>query len=236
MPVAQRRLAARSQRDQVDAELREAAGLAQPCACCDRPSASDRLGIARAAHFGDGGGIERRQTQRCGSSVVSSGAMPYDTRKIAPFSRPARHRAAVGRPRRGNSARVAQPIMNVRTRAETGALPPGGRHGRRERRARAKLIDDFSAVLGEAEDMLKRCRDRNGREGPRSPVAGRGEAPDRQAPPAGARRPGLDQAKAAARATDDYVHDNPWQAIGVAAAVGFLAPAGRRPSLMSGPA
>ena len=26
----------------------------------------------------------------------------------------------------------------------------------------------------------------------------------------------------AARATDDYVHDNPWQAIGVAAAVGFL--------------
>jgi ElaB/YqjD/DUF883 family membrane-anchored ribosome-binding protein len=26
----------------------------------------------------------------------------------------------------------------------------------------------------------------------------------------------------AARATDEYVHDNPWQAIGVAAAVGFL--------------
>ena len=31
-----------------------------------------------------------------------------------------------------------------------------------------------------------------------------------------------DQAKAAARVTDDYVHDNPWQAIGVAAAVGFV--------------
>ena len=30
-------------------------------------------------------------------------------------------------------------------------------------------------------------------------------------------------AKAAARATDDYVHDNPWQAIGAAAAIGFLA-------------
>jgi ElaB/YqjD/DUF883 family membrane-anchored ribosome-binding protein len=30
-------------------------------------------------------------------------------------------------------------------------------------------------------------------------------------------------AHAAARVTDDYVHDNPWQAIGVAAAVGFLA-------------
>ncbi len=31
-----------------------------------------------------------------------------------------------------------------------------------------------------------------------------------------------DKAKAAARATDDYVHDNPWQAIGVAAALGFV--------------
>jgi ElaB/YqjD/DUF883 family membrane-anchored ribosome-binding protein len=30
-----------------------------------------------------------------------------------------------------------------------------------------------------------------------------------------------DKTKAAARATDDYVHDHPWQAVGVAAAVGF---------------
>ena len=28
--------------------------------------------------------------------------------------------------------------------------------------------------------------------------------------------------KRAARVTDDYVHDNPWQAIGIAAAVGVL--------------
>jgi ElaB/YqjD/DUF883 family membrane-anchored ribosome-binding protein len=31
-----------------------------------------------------------------------------------------------------------------------------------------------------------------------------------------------DKAKAAARATDDYVHDKPWQAVGAAAAVGFV--------------
>ena len=30
----------------------------------------------------------------------------------------------------------------------------------------------------------------------------------------------VDRAKAAARATDDYVHDHPWHAIGVAAAIG----------------
>lgn len=29
------------------------------------------------------------------------------------------------------------------------------------------------------------------------------------------------RARAAATATDDYVHDNPWQAIGVAAAIGL---------------
>ena len=32
----------------------------------------------------------------------------------------------------------------------------------------------------------------------------------------------VEKTKAAARATDDYVHDNPWKAVGVAAGVGFL--------------
>ena len=32
----------------------------------------------------------------------------------------------------------------------------------------------------------------------------------------------VDKTKAAARATDDYVNDNPWQAVGIAAGIGFL--------------
>ena len=32
----------------------------------------------------------------------------------------------------------------------------------------------------------------------------------------------VDRAKGAARVTDDFVRDNPWQAIGATAAVGFL--------------
>jgi ElaB/YqjD/DUF883 family membrane-anchored ribosome-binding protein len=32
----------------------------------------------------------------------------------------------------------------------------------------------------------------------------------------------LDKAKAAARATDDYVHENPWAAVGIGAAVGLV--------------
>lgn len=32
----------------------------------------------------------------------------------------------------------------------------------------------------------------------------------------------LDKAKAAARATDDYVHENPWAAVGIGAAIGLV--------------
>ena len=32
----------------------------------------------------------------------------------------------------------------------------------------------------------------------------------------------LDRTKAAARATDDYVNENPWRAVGIAAGIGLL--------------
>jgi len=32
----------------------------------------------------------------------------------------------------------------------------------------------------------------------------------------------MEKTKEAARATDEYVHDHPWQAVGVAAGIGFL--------------
>ena len=86
--------------------------------------------------------------------------------------------------------------------------------------SREKLVDDFATVLAEAEEMLKRAATETGDKAKdlRSQVETKllhaklrlqeleGEA--------------VDRAKAAARATDDYVHDNPWQAIGVAAAIG----------------
>jgi ElaB/YqjD/DUF883 family membrane-anchored ribosome-binding protein len=89
--------------------------------------------------------------------------------------------------------------------------------------SREKLVDDFSAVLSEAEDLLKRAANETGDRAKdlRSQVEAKllsaklrlqeieGEA--------------VDRARVAARFTDDYVHDNPWQAIGIAAAVGFVA-------------
>lgn len=86
---------------------------------------------------------------------------------------------------------------------------------------RDKLVDEFAAVLAEAEEMLKRAATETGDKARdlRSQVETKllraklslqeleGQA--------------VDQAKAAARATDDYVHDKPWQAIGIAAAIGI---------------
>jgi ElaB/YqjD/DUF883 family membrane-anchored ribosome-binding protein len=87
---------------------------------------------------------------------------------------------------------------------------------------RERLVDDVSAVLSEAEEMLKRASVETGEKARdlRSQVETQllraklklqeieGEA--------------VDRAKAAARATDDYVHDHPWQAIGIAAAAGLV--------------
>ena len=87
--------------------------------------------------------------------------------------------------------------------------------------AREKLVDDFAAVLAEAEDLMKRAGAETGQRAQdlRAQVEAKllaaklrlqelqGEA--------------VDRAKDAARFTDDYVHDNPWTAIGVAAAIGF---------------
>jgi ElaB/YqjD/DUF883 family membrane-anchored ribosome-binding protein len=89
-------------------------------------------------------------------------------------------------------------------------------------RTRDQLVDDFSAVLSEAEDLLKKASNETGDRARdlRSQVEAKllgaklrlqeleGEA--------------VDRAKAAARMTDDYVHENPWQVVGVAVAVGFL--------------
>lgn len=88
--------------------------------------------------------------------------------------------------------------------------------------SRSKLVDEFSAVVSEAEDMLKRAANETGDKAKdlRSQVEAKlltaklrlqelqGQA--------------VDVAKETARATDDLVHDHPWQAIGVAAAVGVV--------------
>ena len=88
--------------------------------------------------------------------------------------------------------------------------------------ARNKMVDEFSAVLTEAEDMLKRAASETGDKAKdlRSQVEAKLLAAKLRMQELQGQA--IDRAKETARATDDYVHDNPWQAIGIAAVVGFV--------------
>lgn len=85
-----------------------------------------------------------------------------------------------------------------------------------------KLMADLRVVVADAEELLKMTADEVGesavglrdRLGERLRVA-RANLQDLQAT-------ATDRAKAAGRATDDYVHDHPWQSVAIGAAVGMV--------------
>jgi ElaB/YqjD/DUF883 family membrane-anchored ribosome-binding protein len=89
-------------------------------------------------------------------------------------------------------------------------------------RTRDQLVDDFAAVLSEAEDMLKKASQETGDRARdmRAQVEAKLLAAKLRLQEM--QGDAVDRARDAARATDDYVHDNPWQAVGAAAAVGFV--------------
>jgi ElaB/YqjD/DUF883 family membrane-anchored ribosome-binding protein len=87
---------------------------------------------------------------------------------------------------------------------------------------REKLVTDARVVLDDVEALLKQAASAGGQQAQ--------ELRDRAAEALGRARVKLrdaqvavgENAKAAARATDDWVHAHPWGAIGVGAGVGFL--------------
>ena len=88
--------------------------------------------------------------------------------------------------------------------------------------SRESLLDDFSAMLTEAEDLLRRAGNETGERAKdlRAQVEAKLLAAKLRLQEM--QGDAVDRARDAARATDDYVHDNPWQAVGAAAAVGFV--------------
>ena len=88
--------------------------------------------------------------------------------------------------------------------------------------ARNQIVDEFTTVLNEAEDLLKKAGQETGDKA--RDLRGLAEKKLLSAKLRIQELEGraVDQAKAAVRVTDDYVHDHPWTSVGVAAAVGFL--------------
>jgi ElaB/YqjD/DUF883 family membrane-anchored ribosome-binding protein len=85
-----------------------------------------------------------------------------------------------------------------------------------------KLFSDMKIVLSDAEDLLKAAAASSGERAvelrEKALVSLRRAKEVMQ----DAQSAVLEKGKAAARATDDYVHDNPWKAVGIAATVGFV--------------
>ncbi len=88
--------------------------------------------------------------------------------------------------------------------------------------SKEKLIADMKVVVADAEEILRATAGIAGekmanlreRIGERLRDA-RGRIDDAEAVL-------VDKTKAAARATDDFVNENPWQAVGIAAGIGVL--------------
>jgi ElaB/YqjD/DUF883 family membrane-anchored ribosome-binding protein len=87
---------------------------------------------------------------------------------------------------------------------------------------RERLVSDLKAVIADAEELLSLTADQAGegavklRERIQLRLA---QARDRLAV---AQESVVERAKAAGHAADDYVHDKPWHAIGIAAALGMV--------------
>lgn len=88
--------------------------------------------------------------------------------------------------------------------------------------SREKLAADMRIVIADAEELLRATA---GQMGEKAVVARERiqeslrVAKDKLSR---AEEAVIDKTKAAARATDDYVHDHPWGAVGIAAAVGLV--------------
>ena len=88
--------------------------------------------------------------------------------------------------------------------------------------ARDQLVVDMKAVIADAENLLKAPAGETGER-----IAAARTRAEESLKAAKARLVRLDsavreQAKDAAKATDDLVHENPWAAVGVAAVAGLV--------------
>jgi ElaB/YqjD/DUF883 family membrane-anchored ribosome-binding protein len=83
-----------------------------------------------------------------------------------------------------------------------------------------KLVADLKVVIADAEEILRSTADVAGEKvaGLRTKIEAR--LKDAKARLEDAEAVLIDKTKACARATDDFVHDQPWKAVGVAALVG----------------
>jgi len=95
-------------------------------------------------------------------------------------------------------------------------------NGRSDDVAKEKLIDSVKSSLNDAENLLREAAGTTGDKA--AELRDRAMASLKRTREAlyDAQDAVLEKGRRAARATDDYVHDNPWQAITIAGVTGLL--------------
>jgi ElaB/YqjD/DUF883 family membrane-anchored ribosome-binding protein len=87
---------------------------------------------------------------------------------------------------------------------------------------RDKLVQDMRTVISDAEDLLRATANQAGEKIAVARERIQDSLHQAKVKLAEAEAVVSERAKQAARYTDEYVHDNPWRAIGVAAGIGLL--------------
>lgn len=87
---------------------------------------------------------------------------------------------------------------------------------------RDKLVADLKVVVADAEDLLKVTASQAGEKVAVAREKIQASLEQAKVKLAAAETVALDKAKLAASATDEYVHQHPWRAIGVAAGIGLV--------------
>lgn len=85
-----------------------------------------------------------------------------------------------------------------------------------------KLIADFKVVIADAEEILRVTAGQAGEKVADLREKAQARLTTAKIKLAETEAILVDKAKAAGRAADDYVHDNPWRAVGIAAGVGLV--------------
>jgi ElaB/YqjD/DUF883 family membrane-anchored ribosome-binding protein len=87
---------------------------------------------------------------------------------------------------------------------------------------REKLVVDIKTLLADVDSLLRQAAATTGDEARQLRQRAEDLLDQAQERFAGARDEVMRRGKAATRASDDWVHDNPWGAIGIAAALGLV--------------
>ena len=88
--------------------------------------------------------------------------------------------------------------------------------------SKEKLVADLKVVVADAEELLRATASQAGDKVVELRTKVERHLDNARASLADAQAAAIDRAKQVGRATDDYVHENPWRSVGIAAGIGLV--------------